>query len=335
MKPQTILFQIFLYGYLISCKTLAPTTHVDAKENKIILYMASDENSTLANQGSSRLGASEEILKSKTRSNPQKASAWRDLASVYLAQKKYEDARQAAVKALYLGLSDQESRIVLAKIEIERDQLGKAQLLLNGLGGVDSKNSEVLNLLGLIELRRGKLEDGFELFSRSVDLDSENVAARMNLGTIHLQFSQLEAAGVQFERVLRVVPDHSDALLHLGIVKARLGELQAAEKLYLEAQRRHPRNPILLYNLSILRMETGNYGDALDSLEAYMDSEALNTDDIIAAESLKGEIEDLRASQKRKDNLENADSMAAKLLPAKAVPANTLSSDPVDLEEGI
>jgi tetratricopeptide (TPR) repeat protein len=193
-------------------------------------------------------------------------------------------------RALRQDLHNKKAAKLLGEIELGDNNLAKAEIILYRLGGRESKDAEVLNLLGLIALRRDKVDEAYELFQMGLKSDEDNPALRMNLGVIHLQYRQIDQAAKEFEAVLKTTPNHIDAKLHLAIIKAYKQDNEGAKSLYEEVIEGDKNNHFALYNLALLQQRMQELDPALKHIQRALKSKDFSAIQTKLAEELRDEL---------------------------------------------
>lgn len=292
---------IFLFALsllTVSCATSSGTKSAAKDDGTVAIYSTADRRSAM--EPVSRDAEVTEVvddLKKDLKNKPRDLQSWVNLAQLYVAQMKLDDAETAARKALRLDIKSIEAKKVLAQVAIRRGQVGLATIILNGIDQDEAKDADVLNMRALIALTHKDSARAMALFQKALKLDPGNVSVRMNLGVSYLRYRQLGSAAVQFERVLKLVPDHADALLHLAVVKSSRGDHAAAEKIYEGILSRSQSNPLALYNLAVLQQRTGEFDQSLSSLKTFLKSSHAKAEDIHQALALIEKIRDLKVQK--------------------------------------
>jgi tetratricopeptide (TPR) repeat protein len=148
-----------------------------------------------------------------------------------------------------------------------------AAIILGAIGGEQSNDSQVINMLGQIALKNGDNARALALLKRSIALDPANIGARLNLSVMYIRYRQMDAAAVELERVLKIMPDHPDAQMNLAIVKASRGQLSEAEEIYEDILNNNGSHSLSLYNIASVQRRMQEYEEAIDSLKVFMKTE--------------------------------------------------------------
>lgn len=213
-------------------------------------------------------------LKNKISRNPKDSSALRDVAELYLLSRSDRLAIDYAKKAIKADYKNSlTARKILAQAYYRSKDYDKTLVLLSQMGGFDSQDSDVINLLGLIELRKKRVEYAGELFTKSISANTSSIAPRMNLGLLRMRQSRFTDASTQFERVLRIDPLNRDAKLQLGTAYASAGEYKSALPLLEDSYSKDRKNPYVLYNLALAHGGLSNIKDANKYLNMYRNTD--------------------------------------------------------------
>lgn len=267
---------IVVFGVLLTtaCQhSGAKVTSVDAVKGEMAIYSTGDGRSAMADAGKTEdVRNADAKLKAYLKDNEQDVDGLVALANVQVAAGNLEAAEKNCFAALRLDLKNKEARKTLAQIALRRGSYDLASIFLANIGGDQSKDGNILNMLALVELSRKNPAGAMALFQRAIKVDGDNVAARMNFGVLLLKYRQLSQAAVEFERVLKVMPEHADAKLHLAIVKAARGQREDATVMLQEVLRVDEKNPLALYNLAVVQRDGEQFEEALENLKIYMRS---------------------------------------------------------------
>lgn len=263
----------FLLTQLTGCVGSGSLGTVDEDRKQLVLQSSHDYRTAMPDfRSEGEVSYSVRSLKQNVRRKPKRVKSILNLAQLYLVRNDLKKAEEYVRRALRADLKNTRARRVLAQIYLRRGNPDMAGIILNSLGGVASRDSEILNLLALVSLQEGRAAEAMARFRQGLKLNPSDVAIRMNLGVLFVKYRQMANAGVEFERVLKIMPDHNDARLHLAIIKASRGAYGEAEDIYGEILARSKDNPLALYNLAVLNTSMENYDDAIDSLNQYLDS---------------------------------------------------------------
>lgn len=135
---------------------------------------------SLLNQG--RTGEAEEGFMAALASHPGHESARQALVSLYLEQRRIDDARRLLQEGMALNPANVRFASVLARIFVERTDYPAALEVLNATRGFDQGNPELHSLRGTVLQRLGRHADAAEAFQSSLRGAPQNGAAWMGLG---------------------------------------------------------------------------------------------------------------------------------------------------------
>ncbi len=259
-----------LAASLWACKT-AQTVKVDSARGELVLFSSDDPATAMAlPKDSSSVAEVKANLVEETKSHPDSQSGMLNLAQVQIARGELDEAEATARQILRKNLKNDSAKIVLATVYYRRGLNEMAAIILEGLGGAKSRDSQILNLLGLIAIEKGENARAMALFNESLRVNSSDIATRMNMGVLHLKYGKTKEASVQFERVLSVLPQHEDAKLHMAAILTSRGQYEEAARLLKDVLKTSKNNPVALYNYAVLQSETKEYDDALETLKSYI-----------------------------------------------------------------
>lgn len=321
MRTQGIIASLALllgaYG-ATGCKTTAQTaTKVDEQKGELVLQSSGDAKSAMPDFKEDRTTTrAVSTLEKEIENNPRDVASLVNLAQLQLVRGDLNKAEESARKALRVDLKNRDARKVMAEIAVRRGQHDMAAIILNGLGGANTKDSEILNLMALVALKKNENAAALGYFKKALQANPNDVAVRMNLGVLYLEYRQLNAAGVEFERVLGMMPEHIDARLHLAIIKSSRGDLDYAEKTYKDVLARDDSNPLALYNLAVVQNQRGQYDAALDHVKSYMKTPHARSADTSDVFALIEDIKRHKVAKGEKVNDDEFQALSAKLLTA-------------------
>lgn len=272
-KSKAFFACFILYCGAISCSHTSDYTKVN-KSKSLIEVQATNDKSSPMGRLSQRGGISKSVesLKDNISKNPRTVRSLLNLAQLQIVQNKLNDAEHTVRIALKKDLKNQLAKKILAQILIRKGQTDMASIILTGLGGAKSRDSQIINLLAMTALKDKKNAQALALFKQALKLNPNDISVRMNLGVQYIKYRQLSNAAIQFERILKVMPNHLDAKLHLAIIQATKENFSVAEDTYKDILSRSSNNPLTLFNLAVLEKRRKNYDDALDTLNTYLDS---------------------------------------------------------------
>jgi Flp pilus assembly protein TadD len=168
---------------------------------------------------------------------PEFAYAHFQLAYVYTALKKTDEARAEYERTVMLDPKMSEAYVNLGILLLDKDPaaalapLGKAVELLPA-------QSRARFLLGVAQERSGEPAKAAETFEGAVRLDREDTETLLHLGNLYVQMKRPADAESAFRRVLELQPNEPHALLGLAqsLEAQKKPEAADAYRKYLDAQ---------------------------------------------------------------------------------------------------
>lgn len=146
--------------------------------------------------------------------------------------------------------------------------------------------------LGVNYEREGRLEDAAFHYRRALSILPEFPAAARAIGVVHERKASAAGALHWYERALEL--DWSSAKVHLqtGLFWRRLGNYDTAEAAFRSGLESAPEDPLLLVSLSAVRLDQGDFWDALAVLRRLdeVGPGAGETAEVVAA--ARREVED-------------------------------------------
>ncbi len=300
---------------LVSCQTAQTVGKiVDRSRNEIIISSPSDQRSALpeASKDSSLTDAREKLLED-SKNKPKDVTTLLSLAQLQLAQDRFHESEETCQKILRLDIKNQEARKVLAQAAIRQGNYDMAMIFLTALEGEQSRDSSVLNMLGLVSLSLNDSSDAMPLWKKSLTLNANDISVRMNMGVLYLKYRLISQASIQFERILKVAPSHQDAKLHLAIVNASRGQHEQSVVTYKEILSKDKDNPLALYNLAVSEKALAHYEDALDALKSYIKASPGKSAHTDRAFALIEEINSMKQAEGNKLSDEEIHTLASNL----------------------
>lgn len=258
---------------LQSCASTGNVARIDKDKRRYELQSQDDTKSAMVATDDATTKKLITKLEERIKENPRDLEAMINLAQAQLASARYDKAEAACRDALRVDLKNETARKIMAQIYYRRGNLEMAQIILNGLDAAKSKDSQVLNLLGMIALRQDRPEFALLSFQEALKHNPSDIAVRMNLGVLYVHYRQLSLAAVEFERILKVMPEHADANLNMAIIESSRGNLDKAEELNKRVLGFSKNNPVAIFNLAVVEEKRKNWDKALDYVKTYLDLE--------------------------------------------------------------
>lgn len=139
--------------------------------------------------------------------------------------------------------------------------------------GIEPRNKEILNSLGLIYLHFGDLEKSKKLFLDAITIDDSFSIAHNNLGIVYTRMLNWHDAIRHFKKALSnpLYQNPESAYFNLGNAYYKLGKYHLSIDSYNNAIKRAPNFVPAYYGLSLAYNKIGKYGDASEMLTKALD----------------------------------------------------------------
>ena len=294
-----LLVILVVVGFAMGCATTSKFTEEQIKNGTVEIVSTYDESSMFrGNNRRSQLQSAFEHVKEAIKKDPGNAVNYADAAQIFLMMGDYDKAEDFAKRAIRMDLDRADvPRKVLAQAYLRKNNKDLALIIVNSLGGVNSKDGEVHNILGLVALKNNEMTTAMNHFKDAIKFQSNILSARLNLGLLYLKNHQLNSAKKQFTEVMGLYPDHPDARLNLAIIDSQTGKHTEALAVFNETLKSDSSNPIALYNLAVLHNNTKNYEKALEYVKSYLKTKRASTHSTEPAFAL---MEDIKSSIQKK-----------------------------------
>lgn len=323
-----------------SCKTMETGGKVvDRNRGEIIIGSAGGQVSALPD-------GKDDASLTKTRVKIEEALAKKstdipnllNLAQLQLAQDRFQDSEETCQKVLRIDLKNEEAKKLLALLAIRQNNPDLALIFVTALGGEQSRDSGVINILALVSNARNNSSESMRLWKHALTLNANDISVRMNLGVMYLKYRMLGQASAQFERVLKVAPHHQDAKLHLAIIDGSKGQHDKSMAVYNELLKQDKHNTMALFNLAVSEKALAKYDDALETLKTYLKASPGKSAQTDKAFAMVEEINTLKKTQGEPVNDSDIQALAATLdnkkAPSKADLSQTKTKTPPAVQTG-
>ncbi len=107
--------------------------------------------------------------------------------------------------------------------------------MYEGILKVQSRNYQVLHLLGLVAAQTGNFQAAVDLIGRAIEIFPDNADFYVNHGNALKSLQQIDAAIASYEKAIAIKPDHAQAYCNRGVALQELGRLDAAVDSYQRA----------------------------------------------------------------------------------------------------
>lgn len=215
------------------------------------------------------------LYEATTRSAPQSARAWTNLAHAYRDAGRVEAARSTYERALQVmatnpphvarsrgNSQEAQEQALVGNIEQQRGRFAEAEARYRAALALDPTLASVFNNLGLTLGALGRPNEAEDSFVSAVRLYPDFAAAHSNLGNVRFRRGELEAAKTDYLTAIRLNPEYAEAYNNLGSVYFRLGVHAQAVAAYRRALQLKPELEEVRRNLAVV--ESAHVGAAGD-----------------------------------------------------------------------
>lgn len=123
--------------------------------------------------------------------------------------------------------------------------------------GMDSP--ELRFNLGVTRLKQGRPQEAIASFKESLALDPTQTLAHFAMANAYRQLGDLASAEASLRRELEINPNCADAAVNLGVVLQERHQVKEAIHCYKQAIQLNPHHPILHWNFAIASLLAGDY----------------------------------------------------------------------------
>lgn len=195
-----------------------------------------------------------------------------ELARIYRAADKPDQAMNAAREALKLDPTDVDAQLQLADVLSKTGKADEAIEMLRAAVKRDPANPAVSSILGGILTQSGKNEEALTLFKGMIEKFPNNdeviKIARSNLSIIYVNMGDYGKGEAELESLLERNPDEAGVNNDLGYLYAEQGKnLEKAEAMIRKALQEDPDNGAYLDSLAWVLFKRGKVKEALEPME--------------------------------------------------------------------
>jgi tetratricopeptide (TPR) repeat protein len=183
-----------------------------------------------------------------------------------------------------------EKYTLLGKLYYTNNQLDAAYVAFRQCVTLEPDNTEALYNLGRVEIKLRLYSPAIEHFKKAIGIDSKFVSAYLGLSQAYsrqfVDSKDRTTVKSQLDEALRVLDDaervattniqKSAVYNERGTIYKYKAENDKALEAYKKALGFAPDNATVLFNLGALQMQSGKYGDSIDSMRKAVDLEPKN-----------------------------------------------------------
>ena len=117
----------------------------------------------------------------------------------------------------------------------QQGQIGQAEAIYLQLLQIDSRNADVLHLLGVIAIQTGQYIRAVGMIDKAIEINPNAAIYYSNRGNVMEKLKQLEAAVASYEKAIELKPDFAEAYSNRGNVLQELKQFEDAVASYNKA----------------------------------------------------------------------------------------------------
>jgi len=184
--------------------------------------------------------------------SPLKPLAHNNLATAYLAEKKYEQAKKELATVIKLDPLYSTAYINLGHILIREKKPKEALPYFERAIELGSERPEAFYNSGLVRLQMGQAQKAIPFLVKAVGLKPHSEAYRFQLGNAYRAAKKYDNAILQYRVLVRRNPKHIEARNNIGVVFWNLKDYPIAEREFLKALKINESYPEVHSNLASL-----------------------------------------------------------------------------------
>ena len=171
------------------------------------------------------------FLMRATETNPKDIDVRIKLASVYLAGRRFKEARDQAALVLQQQPGNSEALVITAESTRNSADINALRTTLSKLAGDYQTNAAYHVALGTLAFRSKQPGEAEKEFNRALEIDSTNPFAHSALATLYTARGNFAQAGAHFKAAHDISPARSPRRLDYIDYKLRTGDLPTARTL--------------------------------------------------------------------------------------------------------
>jgi tetratricopeptide (TPR) repeat protein len=175
-------------------------------------------------------GATLKEALAKDRDGPSSLRLTNALATVYVRQKRFQDAESLMKAYLDRRPAELDAQVLYLRILVLNEDHAKAVPLGRKLLAAAPHNFDSLYLNGILERETGAYEAARNHLREAVAIQPDDYSARYNYGTALLQLHDAAEAKEQLEKAVALDNSQADAHFQLALALRALKETQAAQE---------------------------------------------------------------------------------------------------------
>ena len=166
--------------------------------------------------------------------------------------------------------------LALARMQIEEEAFGEAEVAIQRAADQDAHRVEVLLLRGSLAEKQGDLRTAYEAYVQAVEIDDEDAHAHGKLGRILARVQEIEQARTHLERAILLDDVLVEPRVDLARVHIMTADPEAAERWLDEALGIEPNHAEANDTLGFLLMEQQRFDEARACFERALETNPRN-----------------------------------------------------------
>lgn len=204
------------------------------------------DNIRAAAQGTQVLSVDERIARYRAllQQNPEDRKVWLELGTLYIQQRRGDEAREAFERAIRLDANDAQAQAVLAGLYDDAEMSDKAMAAYGRaleLEQAPAQKQKIERRLAVLKAKKafneGKMHEAEEQFKAILGDDKNNYEAHFYLAMIYTRGEKIDQTIAEYQEVLRIVPGHPGARMNLAVAYEQVGREEEAAVEYQAAAR--------------------------------------------------------------------------------------------------
>ncbi|NOS74254.1 MAG: tetratricopeptide repeat protein [Methyloglobulus sp.] len=189
--------------------------------------------------------------------HPEKPDLHFRLASLYIKQNKFAEAKQSLNKVIELKPGKKEAlsaKVILAKLALQENDSDSALSLVKEVLSTDGHNLEGLLLKARLDLKKGLYDDVISSLRGVLRDYSNSDEALVLMGQVYLKKNSPELAEENFRKALAINPANFDALIPVASNMIKNKDIARADELLQKALAVKPDHPGALQALAQVKL---------------------------------------------------------------------------------
>ncbi|MFW5729901.1 MAG: tetratricopeptide repeat protein, partial [Spirochaetota bacterium] len=163
----------------------------------------------------------------------------------------FETAERLAKQLLAAHDTDARTHVLLGSIRTAQGRMGDAESAFRRALGLERRNVEALNNLGVLYRQKGDLTRATKALEYAARLRPDRADIHYNMGNVHKVAGNEDRARESYERAVAADPDFAQAHNNLGTLYQQIGDHESARNALLRGLKNDPNHPSLRYNLGV------------------------------------------------------------------------------------